>query len=157
MLDGISDRAMYCISVIMDLEGGYVNDPNDPGGETKYGISKAAYPNVDIKNLTPEQAQFYYFRDYWTPLSCDKLSQPLDLYVFDAGVNQGIHHAKVMLQEVCHVTVDGEIGPQTLQAAAGLNPPKRYLAHRIMYYSVSKHWQEYGEGWAMRLFKLCTR
>lgn len=152
----MSDRALYCITIVIDAEGGYVNDPNDPGGETKFGISKAAYPNVDIQNLTIEQAQYYYQRDYWNPVLADKLPSPLDLYVFDAAVNQGVGRAIRILQEACKIPVDGYIGGQTLAAAAHLQP-KMYLAQRVLHYVQDSDWDTEGKGWMMRLFNLCTR
>lgn len=74
-------------------EGGYVNDPDDPGGETKWGISKRAYPNLDIKNLTPEAAASIYAKDYWDRCSCDSLSYPLCVAVFDSAVQHGCGRA----------------------------------------------------------------
>lgn len=74
---------------IIKAEGGYINDPDDPGGETKYGISKRSYPTLDIRALTKEQAKEIYKRDYWRPLFCDQTEWPLALYLFDAGVNHG--------------------------------------------------------------------
>ena len=56
------DKAMNFVGL---MEGGYVNDPIDKGGETKYGISKRSYPNLDIKNLTKEQAREIYYKDFW--------------------------------------------------------------------------------------------
>lgn len=155
-MDTITDRAAYCISVVMALEGGYVNDPHDPGGETKFGISKASYPNVDIANLTPAQAQFYYQRDYWNAINGDKLPTPLDLYVFDAAVNQGVAKAVMMLQKIAGVSQDGRLGPQTIAAATGVQA-KRYLAERAYHYAQNSNWSFYYGGWMDRLFTLCTR
>ena len=59
-----------------DVEGEYSNDPNDPGGETKWGISKRAYPDLDIRNLTKADALAIYFRDYWTACDCDNIPFP---------------------------------------------------------------------------------
>lgn len=73
------------------LDDGYVFDKNDPGGETKYGISKRAYPNVDIKNLTLDNALAIYYRDYWPCAST--LDFPLNVCVFDCAVNQGTKKA----------------------------------------------------------------
>ena len=75
-------------------EGGYVNDKHDPGGETKFGISKRAYPNADIKNLTIEQAKRIYEKDYWIKGGCHLLDWPLSLVHFDACVNHGIKGAE---------------------------------------------------------------
>jgi lysozyme family protein len=88
-----------CIPFILEKEGGYVNHPNDPGGETKYGISKRAYPNVDIKNLTIEQAKRIYYNDYWLR-GASSLSWPLNLCFFDCAVNQGTGRAKKFLADM---------------------------------------------------------
>jgi hypothetical protein len=69
------------------LEGGYENDPNDPGGETKYGICKKYHPNIDIKNLTIDQAKAIYYADYWLPAGCDAAEFPMDICLFDSQVN----------------------------------------------------------------------
>ena len=74
---------------VLKHEGGYVNDPKDPGGETKWGISKRAYPNLDIKNLSAEDATRIYSRDYWDVCNCDNLDYPLCTVVFDSGVVDG--------------------------------------------------------------------
>jgi len=70
--------------------GGYTNDSSDPGGETKYGIAKRFHPNLDIKNLTPEQAAQIYSDEYWAKSGCDSLEFPLCTAVFDTSVNCGV-------------------------------------------------------------------
>lgn len=85
------------IDFVLSIEGGYVNDPSDPGGETKYGISKRAYPNVDIANLTESAAKEIYKRDYWDSLGCDNLVLGLDIVAFDTAVNMGRAVAKTFL------------------------------------------------------------
>jgi len=77
------------------LDDGYVNDPNDPGGETKYGISKRAYPTLDIKELSLSDALSLYYRDYW--ILAKSLKFPLNLCVFDCAVNQGTKRAAQFL------------------------------------------------------------
>ena len=86
-----------CLAVVLPLEGGYVNHPADPGGETKYGISKRAYPHLDIRALTPTAAGDLYWRDYWLPAGCDRLAWPRCLIHFDAAVNHGVPRAKRFL------------------------------------------------------------
>lgn len=86
-----------CLSFVMRWEGGYVNDPHDAGGETKYGISKRAYPNEDIKNLTLERAGELYKKDYWDKIGADRLDDGLDCAVFDCAVNMGVGRAKQFL------------------------------------------------------------
>ena len=77
----------------------YTNDPDDPGGETKWGISKKAYPNEDIKNLTRERALQIYARDYWNKLGCDNLVYPYNVAVFDTAVNCGVNRARVWMNK----------------------------------------------------------
>lgn len=84
---------------VLKWEGGYVNDPNDPGGETKYGISKRAHPHLDIQNLTPADAALVYFRDYWSKCGCSELDYPLNIVVFDSAVNCGVSKALHWLRE----------------------------------------------------------
>lgn len=81
------------IKFVLKWEGGYTNDPNDPGGETKYGISKRAYPNLNIKALTESDAIAIFKRDYWDKANCDNLPYPLDFVVFDTAVNCGVSRA----------------------------------------------------------------
>ena len=106
------------------LEGGYVNDPDDSGGETKYGISKRQYPNLDIKNLIMEHAEAIYKKDYWDKLSLDELRhQAVANELFDTAVNAGVKVAAGFLQKAMnllveddYLKVDGIIGSVTLDA-----------------------------------------
>lgn len=86
------------IAFVLDIEGGYVNDPKDPGGETKYGISKRAYPALNIAELTESKAKEIYKADYWDKLHCDDVSSPLDMCAFDTAVNMGPSVASDMLK-----------------------------------------------------------
>lgn len=142
-------------TVLMGHEGGYVNDPRDPGGETKYGISKRAYPNVDIPSLTLEDAKTIYFRDYWVPAGCDLCPPALAVVVFDAAVNNGVDRAVRLLQEGLGVTADGIIGNQTRGALTRLTDPSTALANthgaRIAFMAGLSTWPTYGKGWSRRL------
>lgn len=92
-------------------EGGYSNDPIDPGGETQFGIAKRYHPDVDIKNLTKEQAIQIYGKEYWAKLSCDQItSQRVRWKVFDIGVNLGVKNATMFLQRAAGVKEDGIMG-----------------------------------------------
>ncbi len=103
------------VKEILIHEGGYVNDPTDRGGETKYGIAKRSYPKLDIKNLTLSQASEIYYRDYWVKASCNHLPDHLQLIHFDSAVNHGVSRANKLLQKaIGDITVDGVIGRQTL-------------------------------------------
>lgn len=82
-----------CVTFVLKQEGGYVNDPHDAGGETNFGISKRAYPSIDIKSLTREEAIEIYRDDYWKTIGCEKMDWPLCLIVFDTAVNMGLRCA----------------------------------------------------------------
>lgn len=103
----------------LGAEGGYTDNPNDPGGETKFGICKRDFPNEDIKNLTIERAKEIAYKNYWIPSDCDKLvsvGYPMTAIVsFDAGFNCGPITAKKFIQKYLGVEDDGIIGPQTLR------------------------------------------
>ena len=90
------------IEVVLQHEGGYVNDPNDLGGETKYGITKRFYPDVDIKNLTKEQAKTIYHTDYWRRGRCDEVPSYLRHIYFDMCVNFGQGGAVKVLQRTAN-------------------------------------------------------
>jgi lysozyme family protein len=84
------------LGFVLRHEGGYVNDAADPGGETKFGISKRAHPDVDIKSLIERDAADIYLRDYWLP-TCDILAWPKDVIFFDTAVNMGVKKAMEIL------------------------------------------------------------
>jgi lysozyme family protein len=86
---------------VMQFEGGsrYTNDPDDPGQGTKYGLSQRANPDLDIVNLTEQQAQEIYLQRYWTPLGCDESPYPWDMVVFDTGVNLGVKRALALKEK----------------------------------------------------------
>ena len=71
-------------------EGGYVNHPEDPGGETKFGISKRAYPSLNIKDLTVNEAKEIYKRDYWDHFPMDDLPDGVAFSLFDFAVNAAL-------------------------------------------------------------------
>ena len=90
------------IKSVLEHEGGYVNDPDDAGGETKYGIAKRWYPSVDIKNLTKEQAKKIYHQDYWRRGKCDEVPPQLRHIYFDMCVNFGRSGAVKVLQQAAN-------------------------------------------------------
>jgi lysozyme family protein len=148
-----SARFMACVGLLIErIEGGYVNDPNDPGGETNFGISKRSYPNTDIAGLTEGAAIEIYYSDFWMPCGADALPRGLDLWVFDFAVNSGVATAVKMLQAACGVAQDGDVGPNTIAAAKALKEPEVYLVARLNYYMSLKTWPTYKNGWTKRLF-----
>ena len=141
-------------SVLMRHEGGLVDDPNDPGGLTKYGISQRAYPALDIRALTLDQAAAIYRRDYWGPAGCEAVPDALREDLFDMAVNSGIQAAAKCLQRAVGETEDGSIGPATLQAIQ-LMPVARLLARfageRLNFLTGLPAWEHFGKGWARRI------
>lgn len=147
---------LKAIPLILESEGGYVNDPNDKGGETKYGISKRAYPNEDIKNLTLEKAKMIYRRDYWDIMRCGEMPYDIALMVFDMGVNMGTDYAIKNLQNALKVAVDGKVGKITLGAVNKANTGDllRIMAiSRLIAYSKMQNYSIYANSWINRTLK----
>jgi len=140
--------------ILIGHEGGYSNNPRDPGGETRFGISKRSYPREDIKNLTVERAKEIYRRDYWRPIRGDELVAPLALLVFDAAVNNGVGQAIRWLQRAARVPVDGDLGPVTIAAAATVGVEARFHLERAMTMTDLPTWPTFGRGWCIRLATL---
>jgi len=129
------------IEVVLHHEGGYVNDPKDPGGETNFGIAKRSHPDVDIKNLTKEGAKEIYKEVYWDGNKVDDLPKELKHIYFDMCVNQGKSRAVKILQRAANakganLKVDGGLGPMTLRAILKSKVElQRVRAYRIKYYA----------------------
>jgi lysozyme family protein len=161
------------ISIVLEEEGGYVNDPKDPGGETNYGITtkvlqraiaEGLLPTVAVKDLTPFHAKIIYKAWYWDTIKGDQLPWPLCLFVLDASVNQGCDAAsgfatQKMLQKVCGVPQDGILGTQTTQAASkgGAFMCQQFMARRALRYTGSRNFDLYGAGWLTRLFSVTMK
>ena len=142
------------IDRVLSHEGGYVNDPRDPGGETKFGIAKRSYPNVDIKGLTREDAVAIYRRDFWTRVQGDELPPAVAFQVFDAAVNHGTGNAVRWLQRAAGVADDGIIGPQTVAAVKRADPTDLVLAfnaERLEFYAKLTTFDAFGRGWTRRV------
>ena len=142
------------IKVILKHEGGYVNHPSDPGGETNYGISKRAYPSLDIDKLSEHDAKVIYKEDYWDKIRGDDLPEGLSLVVFDMAVNAGIKRAIKLLQGILRVKKDGIIGPKTLGSIEGRDIKELiylYSIERITYYTSLSTFNVFGKGWIKRV------
>jgi lysozyme family protein len=140
-------------------EGGYVSAEsarrnNDPGGETKYGISKRSYPGEDIAGLTLDRAREIYRRDYWGPAGCDAVPHQIKFDLFDMAVNSGVRTAVRMLQGVVGETQDGIIGPRSLQAIQSMPAARlvaRFNGERLEFMTRLQNWPENSRGWARRI------
>ena len=151
------------IEVVLEHEGGYVNDPDDAGGETNFGIAKRWYPNVDIKNLTKEQAEKIYHQDYWRPGKCDEVPRQLRHIYFDMCVNFGQGGAVKVLQQAANaknrnkIEVDGGIGPKTINAIQNVSLD-RVRAYRVLRFAnivIDKPNQEkFWVGWFRRALEV---
>lgn len=86
------------LKFVLAHEGGYSNNPKDPGGETNFGISKRAHPSVDIKALTPGAAGAIYLAEYWVAAGCDQRLYPYDVVTFDTAVNMGVARAVELIE-----------------------------------------------------------
>ncbi len=127
------------IEVVLHHEGGYVNDPDDPGGETNFGIAKRSHPDVDIANLTKDGAKEIYKEHYWDRNKVESLSEDLRHIYFDMCVNQGRGRAVKIMQRAANakgadLKVDGGMGPKTIAAMDGVELD-RVRAYRIKYYA----------------------
>lgn len=147
------------VELVLKHEGGYIDHPSDPGGETKYGISKRSYPSIDIKNLTKTQAIGIYKIDYWDKIKGDHLENTLSTILFDMAVNMGISQAVKLLQKACDVVQDGIISPNTIAASKRLNGrimAEKLTQERIMFYASLKTFGTFGRGWVARSINTLT-
>lgn len=143
--------------LVIGAEGGLVDDPRDPGGLTKYGISQRAYPGVDIKALTLADAKAIYQHDYWIPAACDRLPDAVAVCLFDAAVNQGIRPATRLLQRALGVSDDGVLGNLTIAAVHAMDANDlcvKFLTERALHYASLDGFKTYGRGWLRRVFHL---
>ena len=154
-----------CLKIILMHEGGYVNHPKDPGGETNLGVTKRVYEEwggtKEMKDLTVEDVEPIYKKNYWDKIKGDDLPDGLDLCVFDFGVNAGPGRAAKFLQKLLGVTQDGGIGPQTLgalQSAIGEDKVtqsremiEKYQSMRQEYYEGLSTFDTFGKGWTRRV------
>lgn len=142
------------VEIVLRHEGGYVSHPRDPGGETNMGISRRAYPDEDIRNMTRDRAKSIYRADFWDRCQCDQLPAPLRLHVFDAAVNSGTHRAAIWLQIAVGAKADGIIGARTITAARFTDPTRavcRMTGERIDFLSRLKTWPTFSAGWMRRI------
>lgn len=139
---------------LLGNEGGFVDNPKDPGGATNYGITekvaRAHGYQGDMRSLPMTTAIAIYERDYWTPIKADQLPDHLRFHVFDAAVNSGTSQAIKWLQRAAGVNEDGIIGPRTLSASSIVTPAK-YSAIRLRFMTSLSTWSTFGKGWARRI------
>lgn len=160
------NRYLRAYELVLGHEGGFTDDRHDRGNwttgrigqgqlkGTKYGISAMAYPHLDIRNLTLDQARDIYFEDYWKPAGCELLPDGVAYAQFDAAVNHGVSRAIKLLQGAIGAGPDGVIGPQTRRMINRSNAHdmiRNMLALRVKFYMDLDHLNDrYGLGWSRR-------
>ena len=139
---------------LITSEGHYVNNPFDPGGETNWGISKRAYPQLDIKALTRDHAKTIYLEDFWQRLDGDHLPDGIAYQLFDFAVNSGIETAIRKLQAAVRVADDGHWGPVSQAALNAMSESDvilRLNAQRLRFMVLCSNWPDASRGWARRI------
>lgn len=150
-----------CFAIVVGLEGKLSIDPRDPGNwrgntlvGTKYGVCARDNPDVDILNLTLEDAKAIHKARSWAPAGCDLLPAKAALCAFDCSVNQGWPTAVRLMQTACGIGADGELGPQTRATWPRVTTVQlaRFMGLRAVRYVHTKGFDVDGDGWETRLF-----
>ena len=158
----MSNKFSEALEVILHHEGGYVNHPKDPGGETNLGVTKRVYEDFggekEMKDLTKEDVEPIYKKNYWDRVKGDDLPEGLDLCIFDFAVNAGPGRAAKFIQRLVKTTVDGGIGPNTLKCINdhvehyGVSTTiDQYQSERQNYYESLSNFETFGRGWTRRV------
>lgn len=173
------ERFLRAVEWVIKTEGGYVNDPDDPGGATNMGVSLRAVvlrdfdrdgardfdldmdgdvDEFDIQILKREDAMRLYHEDYWSlggqTSTCSAFPEPVSVALFDSAILQGPRRAVALLQRSLKLKTDGIVGRQTLAAAAVGDPVPSFLAERVAHYSTIPWASKYMRGWSKRMFLL---
>ena len=153
----MKDNFDECLKMLLHHEGGYVNHPSDPGGETNLGVTKKVYQEwggtKDMKDLTVEDVAPIYKKNYWDRCKCDDLESGVDWVVFDWAVNSGTGRAAKAIQKICGASQDGAIGPKTLALIGTQNTQyviEEFGKIRQDFYESLKTFDTFGKGWTRR-------
>ena len=153
----MKDNFDECLKMLLHHEGGYVNHPKDPGGETNLGVTKRVYEKwggtKDMKDLTVEDVAPIYKKEYWDRCKCDDLESGIDWAVFDWAVNSGTGRSAKAVQKICGATQDGAIGPKTLALIGKQNTQyvvEEFGKIRQDFYESLKTFDTFGKGWTRR-------
>jgi lysozyme family protein len=149
-----------CLDLVLKSEGGWVNHPSDPGGETNLGVTKrvwveyVGHPVESLKKLTKDDVAPLYELKYWRPCYCEVLPRGLDFVVFSMGVNAGPGRSVKLLQSAIGCVPDGVIGPRTrelISSSNGADIIKKFSTARREYYQSLKTFPIFGKGWLIRV------
>jgi lysozyme family protein len=158
----VKDNWEKCFALVLKNEGGYVDNPSDPGGATNLGCTKAVWEQYvghsvtkdDIKALTPSDVMPLYKAKYWDTINGDELPEGVDYAVFDFAINSGPSRAAKTLQSVLSTNPDGQIGPATLRAIEASNPREVATAvceARLAFLQSLPTYGTFGKGWSRRV------
>jgi len=147
----------HCLEMLLEHEGGYVNHPSDPGGETNLGVTKRVWEDwggtKDMKELTPEDVAPLYKKLYWDKIKGDELPSGVDWCVFDWGVNSGTSRSAKALQRIVGARDDGHIGPKTMELVMEADVHEiinKMYEERQEFYEKLKTFDTFGKGWTRR-------
>jgi len=149
-----------CLDLVLKSEGGWVNNPKDPGGETNLGVTKrvweeyVGHPVKTLKNLTKEDVAPLYELKYWRPCYCEVLPTGLNFLVFSMGVNAGPGRSVKLLQSAIGCVPDGVIGERTRGLISSSNVADiiaKFSETRRHYYESLKTFPIFGKGWLARV------
>ena len=152
----------YSLAQVLKSEGGYVNNPKDPGGETNMGVTKAAWSTWLKRTILPgEMAQLthadiipFYKALYWDKSYCNQLPTGIDYMVFDASVNMGVGQSIRLLQRSLGCVPDGVIGSNTMTAINDADVKTlidKFSAQKEMFYRSLATFATFGKGWLRRV------
>jgi lysozyme family protein len=150
------------MAFVLKAEGGYVDNPRDPGGATNMGITLRTLSDwrgttvtkAQVKSLPKDEAEAILGAHYWNSTHCGQLPAGVDLMVFDAAVNMGVGTSAKMLQAAVGADQDGSIGPMTLAAVAQFQPFEiisDLKDRRTAHYRSLSTFEVFGRGWLNRV------
>ena len=151
-----------CFKMVLQHEGGYVNDPRDPGGRTNLGVTQRAWEaflnrsvtETEMRSLTPDAVKPFYKAMYWDKVKGDDLPAGVDYAAYDLAVNSGVGRAAKYLQQIAGVTADGAIGPKSMAAIAVCDPTETADAicdMRLDFLKKLPTFETFGKGWSRRV------
>ena len=151
-----------CFNMVLQHEGGYVNDPRDPGGRTNLGVTQRAWEaywnrsssEEEMRKLTPNIVKPFYKAMYWDKIRGDDLPAGVDYAAYDLAVNSGVGRASKYLQQIAGVTADGVIAPKSLEAIKACDPEQTVQAlcdMRLDFLKRLPTFETFGKGWSRRV------
>lgn len=158
----MKDNFETCLALVLKSEGGFTNNPKDPGGVTNLGVTKATYESYvgravdedDMKGLTPDTVAPLYKSMYWDKVRGDDMPSGVDYALFDLAVNSGPRQATKFIQNIASVPADGLMGDRTVQQVNTLDPAEtvaKLCNERLQFLQQLNTWNTFGKGWSNRV------